>query len=277
MSRKMQISATIGSYTALILMSVIFAIPFYWLVSTSFKTNANINIWPPQIVPHPVTMEHYKKGLEGVPFGLYLANTLLICIPTVIGTLISCSLVAYGLSRIQWKAREPIFWMLLSTMMIPYQVVMVPLFNIFTKLGWVDTYLPMIVPAFFGAPFYIFLLRQFFMTIPQGLSEAAKLDGCSEFQIYRLIMLPLAKPALATVGLFTFMGMWNEFLQPLIYLFDESRYPLTLGLQMFMGQFGSYFGRLMAMSTLFILPIIVIFFFAQKTFIQGITMTGMKQ
>jgi multiple sugar transport system permease protein len=227
-------------------------------------------------VPHPWTVEHYTAGLQTIPFSLYLVNTLTICILCVIGTLISCSLVAYGLSRIRWKGRDILFWVILSTMMLPYQVVMVPLFAVFTRLGWVDTYLPLTVPAFLGNAFFIFLLRQFFMTIPQDLSEAAKLDGCSEFQTFRLVILPLARPALATVGLFTFISTWNDFLGPLIYLFDESRYTLSLGLQMFLGQYGNYFGRLMAVSALVVIPIIVIFFFAQKTFIQGITMTGMK-
>ncbi|MCL5103804.1 MAG: carbohydrate ABC transporter permease [Armatimonadetes bacterium] len=265
------------SYVCLIVLGAMFSVPFFWLVTTSFKTNDNINCWPPQIIPSPWTTQHYVYGTKGIPFGLYLANTLLICALCTIGTVISSSLVAYGLSRIRWKGRDVLFWVVLSTMMLPYQVVMVPLFAVFTKLGWVDTYLPLTVPAFLGNAFFIFLLRQFFMTVPPALTEAAKLDGCSEFQIYRIVILPLAKPALATVGLFTFINTWNDFLGPLIYLFDESKYTLSLGLQMFLGQYGNYFGRLMAVSTLVVIPIIVLFFFAQKTFIQGITMTGVKE
>ena len=168
------------------------------------------------------------------------------------------------------------FLVILSTMMLPYHVVMVPLFSVFSRLHWVDTYLPLTVPAFLGNAFFIFLLRQFFMTVPQDLTEAARLDGCGEFQIYYHVMLPLAKPALAAVALFTFLNSWNEFLTPLIYLFDESRYTLALGLQMFLGQYGSYFGRLMAASTVVVAPVVVVFFFAQRTFIQGITLTGIK-
>jgi multiple sugar transport system permease protein len=179
-------------------------------------------------------------------------------------------------SKLRWKGRNALFYVIISTMMLPGQVVMVPLFHVFSKLGWVDTYLPLIVPTFFGNAFYIFLLRQFFMTIPQALNEAARIDGCSEGQTYRHIIMPLAKPALATVAIFTFMGTWNDFLGPLIYLFDEKKYTLALGLQMFLGQYGSYFGRLMAVSTLLILPIIALFFFAQRTFVQGMTMTGVK-
>jgi multiple sugar transport system permease protein len=264
------------TYIALIVLGSLFSIPFFWLVTTSFKTDANINKWPPQIIPHPWTIHHYQAGLQGIPFGLYLVNTIVICVLCVIGTVASSSVVAYGLSRIQWKGRNALFIIILSTMMLPYHVVMVPLFAVFTKLGWVDTYLPLTVPAFLGNAFFIFLLRQFFMTVPQDLTEAARLDGCTEFQIFRMVILPLAKPALATVGLFTFMNTWNDFLGPLIYLFDESRYTLSLGLQMFLGQYGNYFGRLMAVSTLVVIPIVVLFFFTQKTFIQGITMTGMK-
>lgn len=274
---KRRLSSTLASYVCLVVLGTVFSVPFFWLITTSFKTNDNINRWPPQIVPQPFTTEHYVLGMKGIPFELYLANTLLICLLCTIGTVISSSLIAYGLSRIKWKGRDMLFWLILSTMMLPYQVVMVPLFTVFTNLGWVDTYLPLTVPAFLGNAFFVFLLRQFFMTIPPALTEAAKLDGCSEFQVYRIVILPLAKPALATVGLFTFINTWNDFLGPLIYLFDESKYTLALGLQAFLGQYGNYFGRLMAVSTLVVIPIIVLFFFAQKTFIQGITMTGVKE
>lgn len=264
-------------YVLLFVFSAIFFIPFFWLVTTSFKTDAHISCWPPQILPHPATVVHYYNGLRGIPFARYLINTLVICILSTFGTVISSSLVAYGLSRIRWKGSSTLFLVILATMMIPPQVTMVPLFTIFTKLRWVDTFLPLVVPSFLGNAFFIFLLRQFFMTIPTTLTEAAALDGCNEFQIYTRVIIPLAKPALATVGLFTFMGSWNDFMGPLIYLFDESKYTLSLGLQMFLGQYGNYFGRLMALSTLMILPIIILFFFTQKTFIQGITMTGVKE
>jgi len=160
--------------------------------------------------------------------------------------------------------------------MLPYQVIMVPMFTIFKVVGWLDTFLPLTVPSFLGNAFFIFLLRQFFMTLPADLTDAARLDGCSELQIYRSIVLPLARPALATVALFTFMNSWNDFLGPLIYLFDDRKYTLSLGLAMYSDQYGSFFGQLMAMSTVITIPIIILFFFTQRTFIQGITMTGMK-
>ena len=219
---------------------------------------------------------NYSRGLVFIPFFQQLRNTLIISICCVIGTILSCSLVAYGLSKIDWKGRNTLFVIMLSTMMLPAQVTMIPVFAIFVKLHWIDTFLPLIVPSFLGTPFFIFLLRQFFLGIPKELSEAARLDGCSEFAIYRRVIMPLSKPALATVGLFTFMGAWNEFMGPLIYLLDESKYTLSLGLAMFTGQYGNEYGMLMAVSAVVTIPIIVLFFFTQRTFIQGMTMSGIK-
>lgn len=219
---------------------------------------------------------NYTRGLVFIPFFQQLRNTLIISIFCVIGTVLSCSLVAYGLSKIDWKGRNTLFVIILSTMMLPAQVTMIPVFAVFVKLHWIDTFLPLIVPSFLGTPFFIFLLRQFFMGIPKELSEAAKLDGCNEFAIYRRVIMPLSKPALATVGLFTFMGAWNEFMGPLIYLLDESKYTLSLGLAMFTGQYGNEYGMLMAVSAVVTIPIIVLFFFTQRTFIQGMTMSGIK-
>jgi len=219
---------------------------------------------------------NYPAGLTFIPFGKYLLNTLLICALVVLGTLISCSLVAYGLARIRWRGRNALFYGIIATMMLPFQVTMVPLFVVFARLGWVDTFLPLIVPAFFGNAFFIFLLRQFFFTIPDELADAARIDGCREWDIYWRVVLPLAKPALATVGLFAFMGTWNDYVGPLIYLSDASKYTLSLGLATFSSQYGSYPGMLMAVTAVMTVPIIVLFFLAQRTFIQGITLTGIK-
>jgi multiple sugar transport system permease protein len=223
-----------------------------------------------------LAFSNYTRGLVFIPFFKQLRNTLVICLLCVIGSVLSCSLVAYGLSRIDWKGRDYLFILVLSTMMLPPQVTMIPIFSIFVKLGWIDTFLPLVVPSFLGNAFFIFLLRQFFLTIPKDLSEAATLDGCSEFITYLRVILPLSKPALAMVGLWAFMGSWNDFMGPLIYLMDESRYTLSLGLQMFLNQYGSEYGMLMAVSTVVTVPIIILFFFTQRTFIQGITLTGMK-
>jgi multiple sugar transport system permease protein len=260
-------------YLLLIVLGALFFAPFVWLVMTSFKPEREIfqTVWP-----HHWVWENYTKGLQQFPFWLFLRNTLFLCTVNVIGVVLSSSLVAYGLARIPWKGRNVLFAVLLSTMMLPAQVTMVPLFAVFKALGWIDTFLPLTVPAFLGNAFFVFLLRQFFLTIPADLTDAARLDGCAEFDIYRRVTMPLAKPALATVALFTFLNTWNDFLGPLIYLYDDRKFPLSLGLAMFTSQYGSFWGQLMAVSTLMTAPILVLFFFTQRTFIQGITMTGIK-
>lgn len=268
--------ATVAAHTALILLSLVFLVPLLWLITSSLKTDAQILRFPPEWIPSPVTLKNYPGGLTFIPFWRQLGNTLIISSLTVLGTLLSCSLVAYGLARVRWRGRNVLFAILLGTMMLPFQVTMVPVFVMFARIGWVDTFWPLIVPHFLGSAFYIFLMRQFFLTIPLELTEAARIDGCSEWDIYRRIVLPLSKPVLATVGLFSFMASWNDYLGPLIYLADESRYTLSLGLASFSSQYGSYPGMLMAVTVVITVPIIVIFFFAQRTFIQGITLTGIK-
>lgn len=272
-----RVMGRLGTYGSLVVLSAVFFLPFLWLLSTSVKPDSQIMVMPPKWIPHPFQWSNYSEGLTFVPFLTFLKNTLIICAANVIGVLISCPLVAYGLSIIPWRGRDILFIIVLSTMMLPFQVVMVPLFTVFTWLRWIDTFLPLTVPAFLGNAFFIFLLRQFFMTIPKDLIDAAKIDGCTEFQTYRRIVLPLSKPVLATIALFAFMGSWNDFLGPLIFLFDQSKYTVSLGLAMFTSQYGSYWGMLMAVSTVVTVPIIILFFFTQRTFIQGITLTGLKQ
>ena len=220
--------------------------------------------------------QNYVRAFEMMDFWNNLRNTLFICVTTVLGTVISCSLVAYSFARIPWRGRNVFFVLCLATMMLPYQVTLIPLFVLYRNLGWNGSYLPLIVPYFFGVPFYIFLLRQFFMNIPQDLSSAARIDGCSEFGIFIHIIVPLAKPALATTALFMFLFQWGDFLNPLIYLQDDRQFTLALALQQFQSQHESAWGPLMAMSTTITLPIIVLFFLTQRTFIQGITLTGLK-
>jgi multiple sugar transport system permease protein len=210
-------------------------------------------------------------------FPMYLKNTLILCFLTVVGTLVSSSLVAYGFSRIAWRGRDKVFLLVLATMMIPFPVVMVPLYSLFRWLGWIGTLKPLWVGTFCAGAFSVFLLRQFFITIPKELSEAARIDGCSEFRIFWQIVLPLCKPALVVVGLFQFMATWNDFLGPLIYLTDQRDFTLALGLQFFQSRHGgTEWHYLMAASTIVVAPIIVLFFFAQKTFIEGVSMTGIK-
>lgn len=274
--RPASIVRLLASHFALLAVGLFFALPFYWLVSTALKSDAEVFKMPPVWVPHPPRWENYGKALTYIPFAQYTWNTLKICSLNVIGTLISCSLVAYSLAKIRWPGRDFVFFVLLATLILPAQVTLIPTFTIFKTLGWIGTILPLVAPSFFGSAFSIFLLRQFFMTIPNELSDAARIDGCSEFGIYRLVILPLARPALATVALFTFIGAWNDFLGPLIYLTDERSFTLSLGLQWFVNQHGAEWSMLMAASTVMTLPIIVLFFLTQKTFIQGVTLTGIK-
>lgn len=219
-----------------------------------------------------------QKGAPGrtITFLTYLSNTLLVALLGVTGTVLSSALVAYGLSRIQWKGREALFSITLATMMVPFPVLMIPLYSVFRALGWIGTLMPLWVPSFFGGAFNIFLLRQFFLTIPNELTEAARIDGCSEIGIFFRVILPLARPALSVVALFHFLFVWNDFLGPLIFLTKPETFTMGLGLQQYQSQNGgSEHHLLMGASALLVLPIIVLFFFAQKTFIQGISTTGM--
>lgn len=221
-------------------------------------------------------VRHYLRGLTSFGFALYLQNTLFICLISVLATTLTSALVAYAFSVLRWPGRNIVFYIMLGTMMLPTQVTMVPVFLIHRHLGWMNTYGPLVIGSFFGNAFYIFLLRQFFLTVPRDLVEAARVDGCPEWRIFGQLILPLSVPALAVVALFTFLARWNDFLTPLIYLVDEAKYTLSIGLAMFQGQHPTRYGEMMAMSALLTLPIIVLFFFAQKTFIQGIKTTGLK-
>jgi multiple sugar transport system permease protein len=212
-----------------------------------------------------------------ITFVSYIANTLLVAILAVLGTVLSSALVAYGLTRLRWRGREALFAITLATMMIPFPVLMVPLYSVFRTLGWIGTLLPLWVPAFFGSAFSIFLLRQFFMTIPHELSEAARIDGCSEFQIFWRIVLPLARPALSVVALFHFMFVYNDFLGPLLFLTEPETFTMALGLQQYQSQNGgSEWHLLMAAAAMLVMPVVALFFFAQRSFIEGISTTGLK-
>ncbi len=274
-SAKDSLAGKLLPHIPLITLSTIFIIPFAWLLSTSFKPKELIFAYPPEWIYKPTLMNYIGAFTEAqFKYGTFLANSLFICEMVVLGTVLSSSFVAYGFSRINWKGRDFLFFCLLATMMLPGQVTMIPVFMIFLKIGWINTFLPLIVPAFLGNTFFIFMLRQFFFTVPQDLQDAARIDGCNELGIWWQIIIPLSKPALATVGLFAFLGSWNDFMGPLIYLFDESKYTMSLGLAMFQGQYGTQYGQLMAVSTILTIPIVILFFFTQRTFIQGIKLTG---
>jgi multiple sugar transport system permease protein len=246
------------------------------MVVTSLKAESQVFTEDVQWIPQPVVWGNYRSALESFPFLQYLGNTLLVCAGVTLGTVFSATLPAYGFSRIRWKGRDALFFVLLMTIMVPGQVTMLPVFLIFRWLGWTGTFLPLIVPAFLGSAFSIFLLRQFFLTIPQELSDAARIDGCSELGILTRVIVPLSRPAIATVALFAFTYAWMDFINPLIYLHDERQYTLALGLQSFLGRHQSEWTLLMATATVMTLPLLILFFLAQRTFIRGITLTGIK-
>ena len=264
------------TYIILILGSIFMLMPLVWLVRSSFMELNQIFIFPPVWIPEPFTFENYPGVFEAVPFLKYFINTFTILIPSVIGTLISCCMGAYAFSRLNWPYRDFIFAILMTTLMLPYAVTLIPTFLIWAKLGLVNTFWPLIIPKWFGAIFYIFLLRQFFLTIPKELDEAAKIDGANPLQILWHVILPLSRPALITVAIFAALAEWNDFLGPLIYLNNDEDYTLAIGLAQFTGLYHSQWNLLMAASTMVVIPVIILFFFAQKHFIEGIALTGTK-
>ena len=264
------------SYVLAISGAVLFLLPLFWMVSSSLKPNYQVLEVPPHWLPNPVRWINYVEALTYVPFGRYSLNTLVIALLTIVGHVFSCTVVAYGFARLRAPGKEFLFVVLLATMMLPYPVTMIPLYIGFNKLGWINTIWPLVVPAFFGNPFYIFLLRQFFMTIPRDLEEAAKIDGASTAQIIWHVLLPVMRPAIATVAVFTFQAVWTDFLPPLIYLHDQTKYTISLGLSFFRSNYDVRWSYLMAASFVTMLPMVIVFFVAQKSFIEGITLTGIK-
>jgi multiple sugar transport system permease protein len=263
-------------YALLVLGGLLYTAPFLWMISTSLKEPGAAVEFPPRWIPDPLEWGNYWRAWTVLPFADFTRNSVIYAFASLVGQLLSCSLAAFGFARIAFRGRGFWFAILLATMMLPSQVTLIPQFILFNAFGWLDTLLPLIVPTFFGHAFYIFLLRQFFLTLPTELDDAARIDGAHLFDVYWRIILPLAKPALATVAIFSFVYHWNDFFGPLIYLTTPEKMTIAVGLQLFRGQWGTDFSLLMAASTAAVLPIIVLFFFAQKTFIQGIALTGMK-
>jgi multiple sugar transport system permease protein len=272
-------------HVVLIAFGVLMLLPFAWLVSTSLKEQGTELVVPPVWIPNPIVWQNYPKALSQLPFIIpapgtgwhsLLNNTLFITGATLLGALTTASMAAYAFSRLRFRWRSALFAVCLSTLMLPNVVTLIPQFILFKDLGWINTFAPLIVPSFFGGgAFNIFLIRQFFMTIPYELEEASRIDGASSLRIWWSIMLPLSKPALGTVAIFGIIFHWNDFLGPLIYLNSQQYYTLALGLQSFQGAYGGDFNLMMAASTVMIIPIMVLFFFAQRFFMQGIALTGM--
>jgi len=265
------------AYILLILGSVVMLIPFAWLLRSSLMDNSQIFIFPPQWVPDPFRWSNFSESLTYAPFATYFMNTMTLELFTLSGVLITSSLAAYSFARLRWKGRDTIFGILLTTLMMPYAVTLIPTFILWRELGAINTYFPLTVPAWLGGgAFNIFLLRQFFLSLPKELDEAAYIDGAKPFTILWKIVLPLSKPALIVVAIFTFIDVWNDFLGPLIYLNSDTKFTLALGLASFKGLMTSQWGYLMAASTAVVAPIIVLFFVAQRYFIEGISLTGIK-
>jgi len=263
-------------YTLLIFFTVCFLIPFFWLVSESLKSPSELFEVPMLWWPRVPQWENFALMFTSFPFLKYLKNTLILVAFVILGSIISNSLVAYGFARLHWKYRDQVFLLVLVTMVLPFQVTMIPLFLLFREFGWVNTFLPLIVPHFFGNAFFIFLLRQFLLGIPFELSDAAKIDGANEFQIFLRIITPLTKPVLATIAIFAFLNTWNDFIGPLIYLSDHSKYTLALGAQQIMDDLDPKWNILMALGASMTVPVIFLFFIMQRYFIQGIAMSGIK-
>jgi multiple sugar transport system permease protein len=264
-------------YALLIILGAAILLPFFWTLSSSLKPFGAPIKFPPQFIPETFVWSNYPKVFQMIPFLTFFKNSVFVSAIAVIGELFSASLVAYSFARLRFPGRNVLFMIVLATMMVPYPVTMVPTFIVFKLLGWVGTYLPLVLPPFFGPAFSIFLLRQFFLTINPELDEAAKVDGANEFTIYWRIILPLAKPALATIAIFSFMANWNDFMGPLIYLNKSEMYTLALGvnyLRSFRG--GGDLSVQMAASVMFVAPCIILYFIAQRNIVQGIVTTGLK-
>jgi multiple sugar transport system permease protein len=265
------------SHLILISGTVMMVLPFLWMLSTSFKAPGKTFVYPPEWIPDPFVWQNYPDMWTALPFGQFFINSVKIASLTTLGQLVTCSMAAFAFSILRFRGRDLLFLFLIATLMIPYQVTLIPTFILFSKIGWVGTHLPLWVPAFWGGAFGTFLLRQFYLTIPLDLAESARIDGASIWQIFRHIYVPLSGPAMAALAIFTFMWSWNDLLNPLIYVTELDQLTLTIGMSFFQNQYGGKWTLMMAGAVVSILPILVIFFFAQKFFIQGIAMTGLKR
>lgn len=265
-------------YAILVIGAVPTLLPFAWLVRSALMNTNQIFTAPPAWIPKPFAWSNFSGAVNAVPFTRFFLNTLVIEVFVITGTLFSCSVAAFSFARLRWPGRNLVFGLLLTGVMLPYAVTLIPTFMVWKALGAVNTYFPLTVPAFVasGAAFNIFLLRQFFLTIPYELDEAAYIDGASPWGVFWRIILPLSKPALAVVTVFTFVAVWNDYLNPLIYLNDQNKFTLALGLASFQGEYTAQWGYLMAAATIVMVPIVVLFAVAQRYFIEGITLTGLK-
>jgi multiple sugar transport system permease protein len=266
-----QVAPKTVTYLVLGVLSFLILLPFAWMLLSSVKTNAQLFTIPITWWVWPLHFDNYTRALSLIPFWSQLGNTVFLSVSTVVGTVLSCSFVAYGLGRVDWPGRRPLFGLLIVTMLLPGIVTLVPTYVIFRDLGWVNTYLPLIVPTFLGTPFYIFLFRQFLLRIPESISEAARIDGASELRIYATIILPVSRPVIAAVTVLAFVQAWTDYLQPLIYLNQPSQWTLSLGLTAFLSKYSAQWNYMMAAAVVFTLPLIIVFFVGNKHFLKGIS------
>ncbi len=276
--RASELRANVATLIILSLGAVIILMPFFWMIATSLKEQGDVYLYPPEWIPRPLQWVNYQDVLTLVPMARYALNSLFIVTSVMIGTILSCSFTAYGFARLRAPGRDFIFLIVLATLMLPTTVTLVPTYIAFNNIGWINSFKPLIIPAFFGTPFYIFLLRQFYISLPRELEESAKLDGATAYRIWWDLMLPLSLPALATVAVFTFIATYNDFFGPLIYLSDESKRTVAVALSYFNGSpdAGPQMHLLMAMTVLATVPSLIVFLLAQRVFVQGIVTTGLK-
>lgn len=266
----------IAFYILMVILCIMFLMPFTVMLTTSLRTNKDAFTLPVSLLPRVFTIDNYPAALSTIPYFRYMGNTLFITILSVLGQLIATPMVAYSLSKIQWKGRTLISSLLLATMMIPYTVTMIPLYRIYSNLDLTNTYVPLILPQFFGSAFFIIIVRQFFLGLPNSIMEAARIDGANEFQRYINIALPMCKPALTTVAIYAFINAWSDYLAPMIYINKTAKLTLSLGLQQFMSQYNTAWSQLMAAATLFVLPVIIFYVLLQRNFVEGIATSGLK-
>ena len=270
------VSQQLGAHLSLIFFGIIFMLPFLWMVSSSLKPSAEIFEIPVRLIPKTFAFTNYPDAIESIRFLRYLANTFIYAVGLMVGAVLSNVFIGYGFARIDWPGRNIVFIIVIATMMLPAQVRFIPLFITYSKWGWLETFAPLIVPAFFGNAFFVFLVRQFMLTFPRDLDDAARVDGANELMIFWRIVAPLSKPAIITIAIFDFMWGWHDYINPLVFLRDPDKFTLSVGLRLFFSQYGAEWALLMAAATMFTLPMIVVFFFAQRTFIEGISFTGVK-
>ncbi|MGB8453877.1 MAG: carbohydrate ABC transporter permease [Anaerocolumna sp.] len=263
-------------YLLVMVLCLIFFSPFLIMITTALKTNADAFRLPVKLFPRNLTWSNFPEAIAKIPYVRYMMNTIFITFLSITGQLISTPLVAYSLAKIKWKGAPVISSLIIGTMMIPYTVTMVPLYKIWSALGMTNTYIPLIAPTFFGSPFYIIIMRQFFAALPNSLMEAAKIDGAGELRRYLSIALPLSKPALTTIGIYAFINAWSDYLAPLIYINKTEKLTLSLGLQGFLNQYSVDWTHLMAAATIFVIPVVIFFLFFQRNFVEGIATSGIK-